>query len=114
MAERLSQSGSAIGSSGVGLGFGGKWGSRGDESGLGFVFKAGVMGIDGDERRKSFKNGDRGRGRGDTGIDDIGNEVILLESSGADPSPRAMSVVRGRVTGLGSGWRSMIRMPWTA
>jgi hypothetical protein len=32
--------------------------------GWGFVFNAGVMGISGDQRRKSFRNGDQGRGRG--------------------------------------------------
>jgi len=32
--------------------------------GLGFVFNAGVMGISGDQRRKFFRNGDHGRGRG--------------------------------------------------
>ena len=36
----------------------------GMSDGLGFVFNAGVMGISGDQRRKFFRNGDHGRGRG--------------------------------------------------
>jgi hypothetical protein len=36
----------------------------GMNDGLGFVFNAGMMGISGDQRCKSFRNGDQGRGRG--------------------------------------------------